>query len=468
MVVNIHVSTPDSTLSTQITIDFPTNPDTINTQPVLYCQSNCSKNGFCVTNNATCSCFSKWTGSECSLPIQSISSIDPCTSSGGQVIIHGWFGDVHEDPSITIGNLPCSSPQFTSDTIVCQLGGGDGTKDVVITQNGVQVVFKNRFQYLNYNYPCLNDCTSPLHGTCNTTIGSCICKDSWTGFDCSLKSSNDTNGNNIPGSNSTVDTDTGETSISNENTNYLVGLIELVEIDVNGNEAKRTDLQSNWNATVKNSIYKFSKSYENLFNIVYTVEQIKEQLKEYTYAGIKLSIPKGGIKISVNITNYQYQSSLNTLQLRFLSTVKESDLNDCNNEESKSTTNIDPNLTLNYISIKKNKRIFSGRFINRIESDGRATFMSSEIVSSNSTSVIVGLNLPFCKTCYIDPDFSVLVSPDFKACNKSREKWIIPVAVVVPCVGVALIIIIIVLLYKNYKYSIKEKLDFKLRVFNKE
>ncbi|EGC32738.1 hypothetical protein DICPUDRAFT_21469, partial [Dictyostelium purpureum] len=194
----------------------------------------------------------------------------------------------------------------------------------------------------------------------------------------------------------------------------------------------------------------------------------------YEFAGLSLELKEGSIKISVSIKNYQYESVFNTIQLQFRSKVSvNQNGNDCNSGDTNfSTDELDKNQLLNYVSITKNQKVLTGRFVNRAISDGRPTFMKTKAVSTSSDTLIVGIELPHCvEECLIDPDFSVLVSPNFSDCKKTRAAWVLPVAIVVPCVTVAALIIIVSYLYRKHRMTIlmaKDKYKFSLKSLSRK
>ncbi|KAN0018738.1 hypothetical protein ACTFIU_008670 [Dictyostelium citrinum] len=471
----------------------------------ILCSVNCLNNGVCNYDIGKCKCTANWKSDDCSTPVHYLSSIDPCKTSGGQVTIYGWFSTQHIGLTVTIGGVECINTTVTENTIVCELAAGSGTKDVNITQNGSSFIGKNKFQYISTVFKCPKDCSN--HGTCDSSIGVCTCNSGYSGFDCSspkpppstssttastTTGGEETKNQEIPLSITEINIETGAAAISNQDVNYEISIISLVELDYNGGVVKTNDLKKKWDITIDPStknIYQFSQQIgQTGSNITYIIEEVIESSKKYSFAGMNLEIDQGGLKISVSIKNYQYESALNTLQLRFLSSAGESsnidieEDNSCNEHEAESdTSNIDPNLTLNYISITKNSKILSGRFINKVVSDGRSTFMSSEIVKdlSSTSTIVVGLNLPHCSNeCFIDPDFSVLVSPNFESScggnSKSKKTWVIPVAVVVPVVCVSLLTLGAILIYRKHRYSIRlftmkksfsVKQRFKLRSF---
>ncbi|EGC31027.1 hypothetical protein DICPUDRAFT_40565, partial [Dictyostelium purpureum] len=421
------------------------------------CPDNC--NGYiCNYNTGICECPKDWTGENCFTPNHYVSSITPTYEDGGLVTMNGWFGDIHQNLKVTIGNQECKIDTISSNTITCNIGAGTGKKDVIFYQNGITWKSFNFFVYQSKQQTCLNNCIDTNHGICNTSNGICKCKSGWTGFDCSSPSNNNNNNGNT---NSTVNPD-GSTTINNYQTAYNILIISLLELDINSDTVKQYPLQNNWNITSKDkkgSNVTFTQILnETECQIVLSIQEIENDI-QYSFAGLEFKLDKGSIKLSVSIHNYKYQSPLNTLQLQMISNVSETTSNDCNSKSASTSTSILDNQTLNYISINKDNKILYGRFINRAISDGHTTLITTSLVSNQNESVTIGINIPHCKTsCYIDPDFSVIISPDFKSnCNNKSKKYIIPVAIVVSCIGVAAIVVITYFIYKRKQQKIFEK-----------
>ncbi|KAM9958520.1 hypothetical protein ACTFIW_001392 [Dictyostelium discoideum] len=471
------------------------------------CPSTCSNGAYCDISNGQCKCGPSWTGSDCNVPLHYITSIEPCSTKGGKVTFHGWFGDVHNLISINIGGTRCNNIVATNETITCEIGAGTGLKDVLLLQNGVSVLSKNSFRYLNTeeSIPCLNDCSD--NGECSTTDGICKCKIEKIGFDCSARkpqdlitpsptpslssSSSSSSSDNstleiVPISITNIDFKNGEILISNEETSFTILLDSLVELDYNGDVVKTTILRNKWIGSQDPNTEKYSFSQPvSTFNgisgkIQFDVEVVKEDIKQYQFAGLNLPLDKDGIEIVVNITNYQFQSGLNTLQLRFNSFANEIVINDdegsddsstinydngCNEREAEiDTKNIDPSKTLNYISIKKNSKVLFGRFINIAISDSRQTFITSEIIeeNTNSSAITIGINLPHCvDSCFIDPQFTL--SPDYSTYKFScvviivppSRVWIIVIVVVIPTIIASVALYFGIRYYKKNRYSIR-------------
>ncbi|KAN0036078.1 hypothetical protein ACTA71_005378 [Dictyostelium dimigraforme] len=437
--------------------------------PFVECLNDCNNNiGKCNNQTGICICPINphgWSGVDCSIPLHTISGAAPSNTNGGIASIYGWFGNIHTGKQVFIGNQECTPIyNFTETEIICNSPAGTGLKSISVIQNSINVTSKDIYQYYSNDKQCPNHCTSTLNGICNSTTGYCNCIGRWSGYDCSLYSNpstgggSDGNGNNgLPVSNTTIDGNTGGTNINNQQTNYQILITKLIEIDFNGNQINEYSLLNKWTifSNISKTVYTFIQSIQNdQCNITYTIEEINND-RDISFAGVSFKLTSGSVKMTVSIENYQYSSNLNTLQLQMESSVNEiqtNDKNDCNNDqiEINSTTNQDN--SLNYIAIKKDSKVLNGRFIDRIESDGKSTFMQTVLISKSNDSITVGMNLPHCtKKCFLDPDFSVLISPEFidECDDDKRESWFLPVVIAVPVGGTAAIAAIGYVIYKK-------------------
>ncbi|KAN0004460.1 hypothetical protein ACTFIZ_010601 [Dictyostelium cf. discoideum] len=446
--------------------------------PLKECLNDCNNFGQCNNQTGICLCKTTpygWTGNDCSIPLHTISAVSPSDTNGGYASIYGWFGNIHTDQQVFIGNKQCIPNYNRSESeINCESPPGTGLKSVSVIQNSINVTSKDIYQYYSNDKQCPNHCTSTSNGICNTTTGYCNCIGRWSGYDCSLYSnpSGGSNGGNggLPGSNTTIDSNTGNTNITNQQTNYQILITKLIEIDFNGNQINEYLLLNKWSIISNNSktVYTFIQSIQNdQCNITYTIEEINKD-RDITFAGINFKLTSGSVKMTVSIENYQYSSNLNTLQLQMKSSVNEiqtNDENDCNDDQIEINSTPNQDNSLNYIAIKKDAKVLNGRFIDRIESDGISTFMQTVLISKSNDSIIVGMNLPHCtKKCLLDPDFSVLVSPEFvDDCNGNEKKsWFLPVTITIPVVGCALIIALLYVIYKKRFVEARFKKQIKL------
>ncbi|KAK5579117.1 hypothetical protein RB653_008796 [Dictyostelium firmibasis] len=427
----------------------------------------CGGIGVCDKTIGQCDCGLINTGNSCELPAHWVSSIEPPGESGGVVLLSGYFSNQHVNLSVIIGGKPCnislSSPPTISN-ITCSIGPGTGIKNITVIQNTVSWSSNSMFQYYNGNFRCPNDCSN--HGTCNSNTGICTCTGEWASFDCSSKSNQQ--------SNTTIDN--GSATINNQDTTYSISIYKLIEVDYNGKVIKEFNFTNNltWDKTVVNSttgnskIIKYNKHIQTndsssvnvSTNITTTFEEVG-QSGERSFAGVNFQLEKGSVKLSISITNYPFKNYLNTLQLVLKSNTA-SNKNGCGDDND---TNLEKNQSensqLDYISIKKGDKVLKGRFINRIISDNKSTFITSSINQSETSSdeIFVTLNLPHCiKECLLDPDFSVLVDPNFSSSCGTSRKWVIPVAVVVSVVGAFALVILVVVLYKKNRIYIQIRL----------
>ncbi|KAK5576681.1 hypothetical protein RB653_007825 [Dictyostelium firmibasis] len=436
----------------------------------------CSSNGICDQSVGKCVCYSNFTGDDCLTPLHYISSIIPSLETGGEASFFGYFGDLHSNISLTIGNLSCKITYNSSNLINCTAPPGKGIKSVSVFQNQIVWNGKDIYQYLNINgFECPNDCSN--NGRCNKTTLECECFENFGSFDCSGLI------NNTPKTNVTIDTNSSSTTIKNQEINFQIYYKRLLEVDFNGNIIKQYLLKDNWisnenktSSSLDQIEHQFIQSISDGINQFKVVSNIKEITKGYqiTFADTILKLKPNSIKLTISIQNYNYQNSLNSLKLEMVASVSEDDEKEtnCNQKDSNIDTSNSNDLSMfNFIKISKNNKLFSGRFINRVLSDGKSTFLSSSTIKSpSSDSIIISLNLPHCKKeCLVDPDFSLLVTPEFQQkCEKDEgnKKYVIPVAVVVSVVGVATISALAYLIYR--KKFVENQLKVQLRVLNKQ
>ncbi|KAN0026524.1 hypothetical protein ACTFIV_007512 [Dictyostelium citrinum] len=420
----------------------------------------------CNNQTGICSCNNKVTGDDCSKPNLYISSIIPSNTNGGEASFFGWFGDTHSNLSILIGIQKCHPITYnTSNEIKCIAPPGNGVYDITLKKDDIEYILRDSYRYDEIIKSCPNSCTNSNQGICNTSNGECKCINNYYSFDCSLKRNNDSSGNN--GGNTSIDPSTGGTNITDNQVNFQIYFKNLFEIDFSGNIVNQYSLQSTWtfNKTKdsqSNNIYKLSQTIQQSCEIVASIEEISTS-KQYSFAGSTFTLDAGSIKLTISISNYYYKSNLNTLQLQLISLAddNENQETDCNSKEV-STNEINTS-SFKYIKISKDNRILQGRFINKVLSDGRPTYLSTDI-KSEGNSIIATLNLPhFLNQSIIDPDFSVLLETDFKSeCDtKNDRKWLIPVAVVVPIVGLCLIGALVYLIY--IKKTVENPLKVKLK-----
>ncbi|KAM9969026.1 hypothetical protein ACTFIW_000433 [Dictyostelium discoideum] len=472
------------------------------------CSSSCGADllppqGLCNNANGECECFKYYTGSKCEFPNHFVSSNVPCSINGGTVLLYGWFGINNTNVLVNIGDANCLNVIVNSSQIQCTIEKGSvGIKSINVTQNSIVWYTNNAFEYINPVKQCsIPNCNN--HGTCNQNTGKCECSKPYSGYDClaidqsnsgSTSSSTTTTSPSttqppivIPESKPVINTTTGSAEITNEQTNYKILLKSIVELDFSNNVVFEYILDGKWTLSASKDggsvLTNFTQTINNTTKITSSIEDLSSD-KNYTFAGTDFNVKSGSIKVSVEILNWSFLNSLNTLQLRMESLVSNDDdnknnINKCNleNDETNVSSDQNPlqfNSNLNNVKIERNAKILYGRFLDRALSDGRPTFITNQIISNSSNSLIVAINLPHCSSsCVIDPDFSVLVSSDFKSADScsphsddSNRKWVLPVSIVVSVVGASLIVIISVMIYRKNRTKIKIGIS-KLKIINK-
>ncbi|KAM9973307.1 hypothetical protein ACTFIR_012683 [Dictyostelium discoideum] len=426
-------------------------------------------NGYCDDITKSCYCYSKWTRlnpySPCSIPNHYLSSSSTVQSNiGGNITLSGWFGDVHDDPIVLLNNKQVIIESIDSETIVITIPPGAGSRSIEIIQNNI-TWSGLIYPYSESTINCLNNCSG--NGSCNSN-GECKCNDNYIGLDCSTKKDP---GSTTPPTHVIINPN-GTTTITNEDTVYLIYIDSIAEIDFSNNQVPNSliNLKNGWkydNNTSNSSITNF---YQNINNVLIkmTIENIESNNgKEFTFAGNQFTVSKDGFKLSLSVSNWNYKSNLNTLQIQMSSDISTTEGNKINNCIDSEHTNVETSSNsnnlqnVNYLKISKNGKTLYGRFQDKMLSDGRSTTTITKIISKDDKKVLISFDMPHCNQCLLDPDFSVIINSDFKSsdsCGKENKKsWLIPVAVTVPVVGCALIIVVFLLRKKIIHLRMEKK-----------
>ncbi|KAM9980385.1 hypothetical protein ACTFIZ_008636 [Dictyostelium cf. discoideum] len=381
-----------------------------------------------------------------------ITAIYPPTTNGGVAVVFGSYGPNHTVVDLLIGQQQCNIETMNSSVIICSIGGGTGVQNVSLTVDGVNWFGTEYFRYKGQELTCPG--TPPCSGNGDCLNGNCICDGGFGGEICKQIFTDDP----VVRRNDTL------TEIIKNGYSFGFSITDIREIDLDGKIARQHNFTS-WSLTPDSTILKWT--YVNYFSggngeqnsiISYTIEQITGTPKSFTFAGEQFTLQPGSLKLTANISNWEYLGPLNTLQLQIQSSVKavaEKDENECH-QKSKINSNGD-GVSLNYITIQKDKNVFSGRFIDKVVSDGRPTFSKVSISEQTEDSITVSISLPYCKECLIDPDFSVLLSQDDSTINScdggsSRLKWVIPTSIILGLLGIIGIAIGAYFLLRNRLY----------------
>ncbi|KYQ89348.1 tenascin C [Tieghemostelium lacteum] len=389
-----------------------------------------------------------------------LTAATPAPLAGGNITLFGYFGPNPYNFTVNIVsqslaiNISCNNAVGNSTTIICEIE----PVNIENINNYFFLLYYNVDGILgmgSYGYFDTNSLTCSVdgcgnHGAC-TTLG-CMCYQGFRGAKCDLIADNPNIVVNSTGAH--FGDDDGSFTLS------IVSVRELTPFGVLVSEIpidKWTPTAINNNNGEVHSIFEFKK---NNFTITTDFEEIISE-KNITFAGIEMNLQPGSIKLSITLSSWQYISSVNYLQVVLNSTA---DFNQCD-EDGSGDNGIETDGNLNFLQIKKGGKVFYGQFLNKVLSDQRATIVSNQVLSEDDNSILIGLNLPHCNECVIDPNFSVLLDSDFndEKCNSSSLKdktWILPVAVVIPIVSVAILIsAAYVLVKKKQHIKFQKKLE---------
>ncbi|EGC40527.1 hypothetical protein DICPUDRAFT_73854 [Dictyostelium purpureum] len=435
---------------------------------------DCNNNGV-LGENSKCNCNSKWTSLDiryqCLVPNHYISSSTQVSHlTGGEITLSGWFGQENTEPKLYIDNkeIKMTSTAISSDSFKVTIGPGSvGPIQVNYTQNSI-LWSGIIYPYLVIEKQCPLKCEE--HGTCNKVTGTCSCNSGYTGFDCSSPVNNNNNGTETHVDNN------GTTIIKNQDIGYSISIDSIIELDFTGNSISTLNLTNNWIFVNKiGTVTTFNQTRDNEDKtqalVILAIEEVNDRDKDFTFAGNEFTVTKGGLKMSLSVSNWLYKSNLNTLQVQMSSEISDIQSNNCYKDERTSTIESQSNNNnlidnINYLKITKNGNILYSRFQDKMLSDNRPTTVTAKILSKDKTSVKIALNLPHCDECLIDPDFSLLITPDYKTDCKSSKKWVIAVAVVFGVVGLAIFSIVLYLIYKKSTF-LKIKVYAFRKIFTK-
>ncbi|EGC38508.1 hypothetical protein DICPUDRAFT_148824 [Dictyostelium purpureum] len=263
-------------------------------------------------------------------------------------------------------------------------------------------------------------CGGRLQGTCIENQG-CVCFSPFVGKDCSSQIII------VPKPNINNTDPTVEIPVSGDEFSSfyksLITIDSLREISLDNKPVK--------NFTFKSWIFKeidsFSNRYISNITIDTTTVQITVTLKWFTnqtnieFAGENFTMNPSSLKYTIEISEYPFESTLNSLQLVMSASFNSNNQNACSAKEYGETTAGDNS---NYLKIQIENRSLYGRFIKRGIIKNKDTeeptvvllrneLLDSEmnpIVNPNQVQTYIGISIPwFGSSSIIDPDFSVLV-----------------------------------------------------------
>ncbi|KAN0034304.1 hypothetical protein ACTFIV_000801 [Dictyostelium citrinum] len=392
-------------------------------------------------------------------------------------------------PTITIGGEPCSQSILLVgnefDTLLCNFQSNTGQSNSTLLVSIIcdfQNTSSQSFVYLRDD-PCPSSstgvCSGPTNGKCNEDKRQCECNTGYSGFSCSNKIDVEVK----PPTPIINDTKT----VIDTGVQFEIGIIQIREIQsFNRNKVvKYINLKNEkWNLITKSTdsndivIYTYGLIVnDNKTKINVQIMINSGNATSYDFLGDIFTLLPNSVKYQVEIIEWDFGATLNSLQVLFESKVT---TNNCEKDDQ----GISKNILMNGQSIRTIEMksitgdILVGTFSNRLKIDERVVVSSIEILShddllssnistiNNQSTVIQAITINYFETnAIIDPNFGVLLSNDptnpipNDPCNSNPNSssssklatWKIAVIVVCSTVGVSLIIISTSVIYRKIR-----------------
>ncbi|KAF2071676.1 hypothetical protein CYY_007009 [Polysphondylium violaceum] len=420
-------------------------------------------------------------------PIQVSISSSSSTKYGvpGVVTITG-NNFINDQLLVKIGGSECTDALASSDSkqLTCnfksdiQVSNFNTLLDVFVSIKSLFNATKPVFLYIKSDKSCpagSNGQVCSGHGTCNQQF-TCDCNKGWESSDCSIP--NNGGGTVIPDPNVNPN-DTSSTINTPGGTKFDVGITLIQEIDKNNNVLQSYNITSiKWNNITKQDnqhIYTTTlQNNQSTLNVKLSINNLDENVY-FNFAGDVIPILPKSIKYQVELQNYTFSSSLNTMQFIFKSGIIQQG-GECVYE---SDTNTQPTsgYSIRSILVMLNGETLVGTFSDRIVLDDRPSYNQVNKLTDtqinqynlNSQSIYVAITTTSFKSdIVVDPNFGVLITnkPDNEnKCKKKFAPWKIAVIVVCSVAAVGLVVVTVMLMKKK---AVTRAFNAKLKKLHKK
>ncbi|GAM25039.1 hypothetical protein SAMD00019534_082140 [Acytostelium subglobosum LB1] len=396
------------------------------------------------------------------------------TTDGGRLSLTGMFGTNITEVSVFVNGVDRSVVSVDQTQLVTQV---DSTGLVVGYANLTVVINKVVFQSSTLLFidqiEHLSDCGVKNnlcngHGDCNNN-GLCSCYTGFGGYYCEYTLSPDV---------TVLPTDTSPSIITTKS-KLDFNMVEIQELGID-HQIVRVLPTTSW--TISSSTDGTLTTFNYILDLVpnqpllevIVTFQFSSEARSLLFGGQDLNLLPNTLKMTVSINQWQFLNNINSLRPVFTNTMtnltERADAPCQDNRDS--TTTIKDNLTksLSYIQVIFEDIVYFGRFLPIALANGRPTSIINEVINttvssdpSNNIVTYIGINLPQCSQCTIDPDFSVLVSTKSDCPSKSNSNKIMIIAIVVPVVVIAVLVGLLVAFKTHlvifYKTHIKKSLS---------
>ncbi|EGC37291.1 hypothetical protein DICPUDRAFT_30544 [Dictyostelium purpureum] len=326
----------------------------------------------------------------------------------------------------------------------------------------------NQVLYYHDSLKCENNCTAP-NGVCNEINGYCECTQQWEGIDCSIEKQTPVSPPEIK--------DNGDSNLQGAQINFTISIAYLRENNIMGDQVKLLDMKSikwvNKTITGDKTSY-FRGTFDNDPAIVELDVTYYKDALNYDFAGDIISIPDNSVKYVITVSNWDFDSSLNTFQLVYNAQTKKTVTTSCSTIETNSTESSVKDQSVSWFQITSGTSVLNGKFARRIFADDAVKKSSITILPSddplykllnesatttNSYNKLTAINAPYFRNNVIlDPSFSSLLRPSDGSDKCSSASWKIPTIAALCSVGGAAIVAgASVTIYKKKKFQKFEK-----------
>ncbi|KAN0022892.1 hypothetical protein ACTFIU_005633 [Dictyostelium citrinum] len=427
------------------------------------------------------------------LPPTVINSTSTFYGTPSEVTIYGSSFCMY--PNVTIGGKVCQLrlSDYENDRIYCSfesdVQGLTTTHTVNVTCGNQQFGFGDVFIYATDECLISENKTGTVcsgNGVCDDSIRKCICNDNYFGLDCSIHN----NGTIIP---PIIDNTTSIIDI--DNSKFEIGLVQIREIEfIDEKVIKTFNLTdgSIWNLQDVNQektnyIFNTTLANQSIIKVHLTINSDSKLSKQYNFYGDMITILPSSVKYQIEITNWDFNSTLNSIELIFQSKLSVDQCNDSDTLIGNKSVQMYGDSIRSMELTLTNGQTLIGTFSNRMKLDDRivkssikilddqqsigiptiitnTTTKPSENIKTSTQNVFTVLSINFFKDiAIVDPNFGVLVENDLsgggddildecgRVIGKTKEKfanWKIALIVVFSFVGISLIVVGIIV-YKT-------------------